>query len=533
MQRLGGQVVKPGIRAFLLAALLAALAPAALPAQEEAEAPRDALDRGIPWSSMRGFLLAASDQDFGTAAEYLDLRNLPPEVSNLGGQELARQLNLVLSRTMRLQDYDLDTTPSGRQGDGLPDFRDELGRIPGPDGDVILYLQHVPREDGVMIWKISNQSVAEIPSLYAFYAPDPWVEAIRQRLPANMGFLGLELYKWVIMLAVGLLAWPVFHLIGALLSRLVLGPDHPMFPLVYRALTRPFVALAVVVLMGLTIRRLGLSAMAQKYADARTIGILVVVWVIWSLIGLVQVFKRQRLMQQGREGAAKLLRPMSNLLRLLVLLIGVLFWLSNIGVNISTVLAGLGVGGLALALALQKPIEDLMGALTLFSQQPVRVGDFCRYADVTGTVEEIGLRTTRIRTLGNTVVCVPNARIAHSEIENYSARQKFYYKPELRLRYDTSPEQIRSILAEIREMLASHPRVLAEDGLRVRFTDFSSDAILVKVHSYVDATSIAEFLEIAENLNLRIMEIVESHSVSFALPGRMIYGTPGGQARGA
>lgn len=450
MQRLGRQVIRlklslaalPGLLpAALLFVLLAALTPTGLHAQEQAHAPRDALDRRTPRGSVRGFLLAASAQDFETAAEYLDLRNIPPEVSAQGGPELARQLNFALSRTMRLDDYDVDDTPSGRQGDGLPDFRDELARIEGAGGEVVLYMQQVPRQDRVMIWKVSNQSVAEVPALYAYHANPPWVEHVRERLPDNVAFLGLELYKWLIALAFGLLAWPVFHLLGALVARIFVRRESEMFPLIYRALTRPLVALLVLIVMGVVLRELGLGAVAQQYADARTLVIIVFVWMLWSFIGLFQRYKRDRLMKQGREGAARLMRPISNLLRLLVLLVGLLFWLSNIGVNISTVLAGLGIGGLALALALQKPIEDLMGALTLFSQQPVRVGDFCKYGDITGTVEEIGLRTTRIRTLANTVVCVPNAKIA-------------------------------------------------------------------------------------QELNLKIMEVAEGQSVHFALPGRTIYGSP-------
>ena len=134
------------------------------------------------------------------------------------------------------------------------------------------------------------------------------------------------------------------------------------------------------------------------------------------------------------SGRRTVLRPMTGLVKLVVLVFGVLFWLNNLGVNITTLLAGLGVGGLAVALALQKPIEDMMGALTIFTQAPMRVGDFVRYGNVTGVVEDIGLRTTRLRTLNNTLVSIPNARIAHTEVENLTYREKIRYQPTLRLR---------------------------------------------------------------------------------------------------
>jgi MscS family membrane protein len=512
------------IRASLVFVWLAFFLSAGLLAQEEGP-PRDALDRGTPYGSAKGFLLAAGARDFETAANYLDLRNLPAQVSAEGGKALARKLDFVLSRAVVLDDYILDDTPSGEQGDGLPDYRDLLARIPTDKGETELYMQRVPRDDGVMIWKVSNRSVAEIPNLHAYYANPEWVERIREKLPGDTGFLGLELYKWVIGIGAGLIAWPVFYLIGVLLSRLFLRPDHHLYTFVRGVLTRPAVALAILLLVGFVVKELGMGALAQKYADTRTIFIIVVIWMLWSIVSLFQKFKHERLLRQGREGAARLLRPFANLIRLLLVLVGLLFWLSNIGVNISTVLAGLGVGGLALALALQKPLEDLMGALTLFSQQPIRVGDFCKYGEVLGSVEEIGLRTTRIRTLANTVVCVPNSLIAHSEIENYSARNKFFYKPTIRLSYGSSRDQIRDILKNIEQMLHDHERVL-DDIVRVRFREFSEDAILIKVQCYVDCENVTEFFEISEELNLKIMKIVEDHSASFALPGMMIYGTP-------
>jgi len=213
---------------------------------------------------------------------------------------------------------------------------------------------------------------------------------------------------------------------------------------------------------------------------------------------------------------------LTTLAKIFIFIFGLLLWLNNIGVNITTVLAGLGVGGLAVALALQKPIEDMMGALTIFSQASMRVGDFCRYGTELGVVEDIGLRTTRLRTLTNTVVSIPNARIASMEVENISYRTKIRYWPTLRLRYDTTPEQLRSITNEIKQALEQNEHVY-DEPLRVRFTDFDSDALLIKVHSFINTTDFTEFLGIAEDINIQIMEIVKSAGTSFALPGRAIF----------
>jgi len=216
---------------------------------------------------------------------------------------------------------------------------------------------------------------------------------------------------------------------------------------------------------------------------------------------------------------------LSRLLLLVLLLVGIgatLIYLDQLGVNITTVLAGLGVGGIAVALALQKPMEDVFGAITLYTQQPVRVGDFCRIGSETGTIEEIGLRTTRLRTLANTLIAIPNSRLANEPIDNISARKKILYRPTLRLRYDTTPEQLRQILGGIRELLGSHDRVLPENH-RVRFKEIADDALLVEVYAYVDTKVWSVYLEQAEELNMRILEIVAQAGTTLSLPARTLH----------
>jgi len=487
----------------------------------EEQAPGDALNRGTPRGSIRGFILACEAFEFERASEYMDLEGLPGDVENLGGAELARRLYQVLSRAVRFDNYSLSERPDGLQGDGLPRDRDELVRIPTDDGVETLWMQRVPRADGELIWKISNTSVALIPELYRVYSYPPAVERIRAWFPVDLSFLGVEAFKWFIGLLLSLLAWPLLHLLGIALSRVFSRPENSSYPLVRKIMTRPMVALGALFVLGATLNQLGLGAVAQKVSEARTLLTIVLVWTIWSVANLFRNHHAEKLAAQGRPGAARLMRPMTTFVKILILLLAVLFWLNNIGVNITTVLAGLGVGGLAVALALQRPIEDLMGALTIFSQASLKVGDFVRYGDVFGTVEDIGLRTTRLRTLTNTVVSVPNALIAHREVENLSYRTKIRYWPTLRLRYDTSPGQLRQITTGIAAMLMEQERV-HDDPVRVRVTDFADDAILIKVHCFLDTTDFTESLEIGEALNLRIMEIVQSAGARFALPGRSI-----------
>jgi len=224
----------------------------------------------------------------------------------------------------------------------------------------------------------------------------------------------------------------------------------------------------------------------------------------------------------GREGSMVLLHPAANAIKILIAIGAILIYLDKFGVNIATVLAGLGIGGIAIALALQLPLEDIFGAITLFTQQPVRVGDFCQVGDHTGTIEEIGLRITRLRTLANTVVAIPNSKLSREEIINISARASILYQPTLRLGYDTSAEQIQQILEGIRDLFTSHKRIV-QGNHRVRLKEIADDALLVEVWGYLNTTVWVEYLELAEELNLRILEIVAQAGTTLSLPARSLH----------
>jgi len=500
----------------------------AVPVQVD-KGPEDPLNRGTPRSSAIGFLEASSKFDFERASGYLDLRNIPEEVAELGGAELARELNHVLSRTVWLDDYNVSDKPEGRKGDDLPEYRDELVVIKTKDKEYPIWLQRVPRGDGEQIWKISNRSVKLIPELYEEFSYSAPIEAIRKWFPEDASFLHVEAFKWFIMLAVAIIAWPFFWLIGWLLSRLFSSPERDIYPLVRKVFSGPFVLIAVLFATGSTLQQLGAGAYAQEIMDAQTLIIIALVWALWSIANLFKKHKQNKLIENNRPGAAKLLQPMTTLIKIFIFLFGSIFWLSNIGVNISTLLAGLGVGGLAVALALQKPIEDMMGALTIFSQATIKVGDFCQYGEIKGVVEDIGLRTTRLRTLTNTIVAIPNSRIAYVEVENISSRTKIRFWPTLRLRYDTTQKQLQEIRDSIWNMLVENDNVY-EDPIRVRFTDFDKDAILIKVHCFMKTTDFTESLQIGEELNYGIMKIVEAAGAQFALPGTTMYIEGGGSA---
>jgi small-conductance mechanosensitive channel len=187
----------------------------------------------------------------------------------------------------------------------------------------------------------------------------------------------------------------------------------------------------------------------------------------------------------------------------------------QLGVPLAAVVAGLGVGGLAVGLAAQPTVENLIGSFSLFADRPVRVGDFCQYGDRMGQVEEIGMRSTQIRGLDRTVTVVPNADFAKIQITNFSKRDRSLLQTTLRLRYETNADQLRSVLAKLRELLLAHPRIL-DESLRVQFVDLGKYGLNVEIFAYVDTTDSSEFLAIREHVLLKILDVVNDAGTGFA-----------------
>jgi MscS family membrane protein len=194
----------------------------------------------------------------------------------------------------------------------------------------------------------------------------------------------------------------------------------------------------------------------------------------------------------------------------------------RVGIPAYGVVAGLGVGGLAIALAAQSTIENLIGGLSLFADKPVRVGDLCKCGSDEGTVEAIGLRSTRIRSLDRTLTTIPNAALAKMAIENLAERDRILIQTVIGVRYETRPEQLRYLLVKILELLVSHPRIHAASA-RARLIGFAASSLDIEVFAYVLTRDKLEFLAVRQDVLLRIMEIVEQSGTSFAFPSQNVY----------
>ncbi|MBW1855957.1 MAG: mechanosensitive ion channel [Deltaproteobacteria bacterium] len=359
--------------------------------------PQDDLERGIPRTSVKGFFKAARARDYEKAAEYLDLRNLPRGLNKKDGPQLARHLKIVLDRTIWVDLDTLSADPKGHSDDGLPSYRDRVCRIKTPDKEVDILLQRVPRGDGTSIWKFSSITVVQIPQLYQHFG----YGYFERYIPAaffDLEFMGVEAWMWIGIVFFAVCAYLIALLITTLFTFFLNRPKYRPSGRLKRFIAGPVRFLLAVLLAQASFTLLNPSPALQALIKAHTVFIIIVTWFVMGLLDFIFDRLADRLRRDGQRSATvMLLPPLRNAVKIILIVIALVIWLDNIGFKVTTLLAGLGVGSIAVALAAQKSIENLIGAITLYTSKPVRVGDFCKFSDTLGTVEEIGLRATRIR----------------------------------------------------------------------------------------------------------------------------------------
>lgn len=495
--------------------------------RERQSSDADSLQAGrTPLAAMLALKRAIADKDYERAGEFLDMRYLPEEVENYKPEQLVRALAHMLSQQIILDFSAISDDPDGDLNDGLPEYRDQLAVVTLSEGEVPILLQRIPDGKGGRTWKISNRTVKRIPEMWQELGFHPAAAYLFDVLP-DFTFMGM--LNWQVL---GL----VLSLVGAWLAAVVLSwlcnrvaqlipnkfPDG-----IARFFRLPFRFFIFVLIAEYFISHLGLSLKLRVLLHSSGIDFIAWLALLLGSITLVRDYNIQRLRSLGQDNFAALLRPLSTMLKVVLIIIVGLIWADTAGYNMSTVLAGLGVGSVAVALAAQKTLENLIGAITLYSARPVSPGDFCRFGDVVGTVEEIGLRSTSIRTLNRTVVHVPNSVLSSVDIENFSARDRIRFFRNARLLV-RSADQARVILAEVRQVLYSHPMVYP-DTVSVRLDDIGEAAVQMRLDAGVRTTDFQQYLAVAEDLNLRFIEIIERAGAALSGPGQLHILRDGGQ----
>jgi MscS family membrane protein len=226
--------------------------------------------------------------------------------------------------------------------------------------------------------------------------------------------------------------------------------------------------------------------------------------------------------QTQNNGGQSILIVMQRLTRIVLAIIALVVVLALFGFNVTTTLAGFGIGGLAVALAAQKTLENLIGGVSLLMDKAVRVGDFCQIGDQLGTVEDIGLRSLKLRTLDQNLSVVPNGSLAQMQFQNMARRGKLLIHQTFALRIETEVDQLRFVLHRVQDMLNQHPSVEPKT-CRVRVTNFVGAAFQLELFAYGTTGDWGQLTIIREDVILKIAEIVEASGTRFAAPTQLAY----------
>jgi MscS family membrane protein len=484
--------------------------------------PPDPLGRGTPRGTVLGFLNASRKGDYATARRYL---NTP--LKGGSADSLARKLSSVLDHRLPAHLNELSARPEGSQY--FPDKLDNdlVGTIDSVSGAVDIVVQRLDLGKNGAVWLFSAETLDVIPALYE----EANLVSVENTLPAflvKQTIVQIPLFQWAFVL-VGM---PVIYLLTGLVDRLV----SPLAARLCHRLCGQAELLHVhvapipirLLLLAMSIRwmaaNLNLSLLTRQFwsSVASVITITAGTWIALMLNAWGENLARRRMERRGIQGMVSILRLLRRTLDLLALFGGALILLSHFNLNVTAALAGLGVGGIAVALAAQKTLENVIGGISIIADRVVRVGDSLKIGDTMGTIEDIGLRSTRIRTLDRSVVSIPNGQIANDRLEDLSCRDKFWFHPTLSLRYETTAMQMRSALEAVRSLLLEDAHV-ERSSVRVRFLRFGSSSLDVEVFAYVRAIDFADFLRIQEELLLRIMAAIQAAGTRMALPSQATY----------
>jgi MscS family membrane protein len=494
------------------------------PSKAESTPTIDPLGRETPRGTVIGLLKYGERQDFATAVRYLQLD--PDQGTDL--VQLAKEFQALHTRFKGNIDL-LSDDPNGTVEAGLPpgEVRAGVLKIGSTTADVILVQVEDPASG--KIWLVSKETVASIPKLYAqMESEGPTVAdrilptaLIRRRL------LGISLAKWLGWLlsipSSWLLAWQLGFLLSTPRRVWCKLRKRPLRTIWETPLGTPLRCIIAILMHSVFVYLLEPPLLYRVYY-ARFLAALVVGCFAWFVSritdrGFNLAVNRTRTQHAGEES---ILIVLQRLTRVLILLIGFVGVLAVLGLDVKTTLAGVGIGGLALALGAQKTLENVLGGVSLLMDKAVHVGNFCKIGDRLGTVEDIGLRSVKVRTLDQSLLVVPNGSLAQMQFENFGPRRKCLFNQHFSLRIETQVEQLRFVLDRVQSMLDHQPAI--EMGTsRIRVVNFAGAAFELELWAYVKTSDWKEFTAIRQDVILKIVEIVEVAGTRFAAPTQLTY----------
>ncbi|MFZ0807205.1 MAG: mechanosensitive ion channel family protein, partial [Candidatus Sulfotelmatobacter sp.] len=458
--------------------------PGTTPASTPAKTSTDPLNRTTPSGSILGFLQAAQSGNYTLAAQYLQMSAAHRQSQ---GEQIASELKIVMDRAFNGR-VGAFTDPDGTPQEGVPLGTQRIGTMSSGDVDANLDLVRVSDPSSGKIWLVSAETLAKLPELYE----QVQARQVENKLPSflvkhQLG--GMPLWQWIALL----LALPLAAGVGWIIVALLWIPLRwwarrrgQVDVSDWRHVSGPAWLVAGTLVHQVMARYLGMPVLPRHYYYQFSSVALIIgaTWIVWGIVQWSLRRVRDRALAYGHSGTGSLMLLGERLLKATIFLAGLFAVLGSLGVNLTTALAGVGIGGLAIGFGAQQTIANLFGGVSVLGDEVIRVGDVCTFGDRTGTVEDIGLRSTRVRTEERTLLAIPNGTVATMNVENLSRRDKILFKIKLALHPETKADQLRIVLAELRRLLENHSKV-EKNSVRVRLIDISGGSHVAELVSYI------------------------------------------------
>ncbi|HVJ04042.1 MAG TPA: mechanosensitive ion channel family protein [Candidatus Saccharimonadales bacterium] len=527
------RVVKASFRLLLLLSLLCAplFAQSVLKALSSgvSTAPSatknsDPLGRATPRGTLTGFMQAAQRGENDRAAEYLQL---PRQESEIDSARVVQDLKTLLDNAYVGRLGAITDNPDLAFDPQLEANHQRVGEFTVNGKELPLLVVRVPDGNSGHLWLIAWSTLGKTEDL----ATDVRSHQVERHLPrilVRQRVLSIPIWVW----SVFLLLIPVALLAGVAAVALASAPAWLLARINHRAaqsevwtnIRGPVLLFATAAAHAIGMRMITVPLLFREYylKVQATAVLFAVSWLLWDFVTVWTRRTRRRMIAPEERGTLSLSLLLHRVLKLSIAVVGVLSILYLAGFDLSAALAGLGIGGIAVALAAQKTIENLFGGISILTDRVMRVGDLCRVGDTIGTVEDIGLRSTRIRTYERGLISVPNGSLATANVENLSARDKMRVFCKVGLRYETSREQLERVLVQVSAMLRDHPRVESSTAW-IRLAKLAESALELEMQAYVLTREYDDYTTVREDLLLRVMDIVESCGTSLAYPSQTVY----------
>lgn len=496
--------------------------------EETPEPEPDSLGRRTPQGTVNGFIKAIADQDYLKASQYfvLSKRSYRKQKERIRIAQAFEQLldrnGDIMASTM------ISNKETGKTDDDLGTGVDMVGTITTNKTLINLYVENQSDDEKPALWLFSAETVNAIAN--ADTGNETFLDRILPETLKERKLGGVPVGHWLVVVVMILVAYVISWAIISIISFLILKlwpkgekKDGKVAAVVeaFRLPVRLY--LSVWVFIGLT-QRMGISIIVRQRFSVIivTIAIVAFLMLLWRLADYISIYSKRKMTERGRISAISVILFLRRMTKAAIVIIGIIAILGAIGVDVTAGLAALGIGGIALALGAQKTMENFVGSVSLIADQPLRVGDLCQVGTIKGTVESIGMRSTTLRTSARTIVTIPNGELAASKIENFAHRDRFLFNPVLTFRMETTPDQLRYLLVEIRALLYSHPSVLNSSPI-VRFTGITADALRLELTAYIEANTFDDSQEVQEDLLLRILDIIDKSGTGLAYPSQTLY----------